>query len=215
MKKVVFILIIFVYLSVAVFADAPANDNKGNTFYLYLNKNGVDRVWFSETSDTTKSSVYRHIFPLVDSDWQGSVESTIALNWSLQSDNAKNIKQITVSFLGDDSETSDDVTGDGYMLRLVDDDTELGVNYNVSVTVLNADGSQTAYGSGLNRADSGDRTTAVALSDRQIAIVPSASVKTPAVFTLTVKAPYIDKTGQESWVEAQYIGYIRAEIVYN
>lgn len=215
MKKVVFILIIFVYLSVAVFADAPANDNKDNTFYLYLNKNGVDRVWFSETLDTTKSSVYRHIFPLVDSDWQGSVKSTIALNWSLQSDNAKNVKQITVSFLGDDSETSDDVTGNGYMLRLVDDVTELGVNYNVSVTVLDADGTRKDYGSGLNLADSGDRTTAVALSDRQIAIVPSASVKTPAVFTLTVKAPYTDKTGQDSWVEAQYIGYIRAEIEYN
>jgi len=214
MKKVVFILIIFVYLSVAVFADALPNDNKDNTFYLYLNKNGVDRVWFSETSDTTKSSVYRHIFPLVDSDWQGSVTSTIALNWSLQSDNAKNVKQITVSFLGDDSETSVDVTGNGYMLRLVDDETVLGVNYNVSVTVLDADGSQTSYGSGLNLADTA-KTTAVALSGRQIAIVPSASVKTPAVFTLTVKAPYTDKTGQDSWVEAQYIGYIRAEIEYN
>lgn len=214
MKKVVFTLIIFACLSFSIFAVAPANDNKSNEFYLYLNKNGVDRVWFSEVSDNTKSSVYRHIFPLVDSDWQGSVVSTIALNWSLQSENAKNVKQITVTFLGDDSETSVDVTGDGCMLRLVDDDTKLGVNYNVSVTVTNATGSRETYGSGLNLADN-KRTTAVALSERTIAIVPSTSVKTPAVFTLTVKAPYTDKTGQESWVEAQYIGYIRAVIEYN
>lgn len=214
MKRVVFILIIFVYISVSIFADAPANDNKNNTFYLYLNKNGVDRVWFSETSDTTKSSVYRHIFPLVDSDWQGSVVSTIALNWSLQSENAKNVKQITVTFLGDDSGDSVDVTGNGYMLRLVDDATTLGVNYNVSVSVTNGKGSSQTYGAGLTLADT-KKTTAVALSERTIAIIPSSDVKTPAVFTLTVKAPYADKTGKESWVEAQYVGYIRAVIEYN
>ena len=216
-KRIIFVLILF-FVSFCVFADdgimtvaeTPTNEAKSNTFYLYLNKNGKDQVWFSEKDDPD-NHITRHIFPLVTDDYPESVSTEVQLNWSLQSENASTISAINVYFIGDDSSGHNDSseTETGYMLRRVK--KEGGINYNVStsnpssVTGISAYNNYTA----INGAQK--------LEDRKITlekeVVIDGSDK-KIVLTLTVTAPSVDGNGNYAWMDEQYVGYIKAEIVY-
>lgn len=195
MKKYILILV-FIIFSLSLFAS--------NTFYLTLNKTGVDRVWFSEVSDETKTSINRHIFPLVSGNEPDNVSSTIYLNWDLQS--GKNVSSIKVTFMGDDTENRTDKSSNGYMLRR-SKNGDYGINYDVSIT---KPGTTTSYGS--ITVDTSSIITTLSLDNRQVTIKPSTSVTSPALITMTVNKPSYDSS--YGWIEAQYVGYIKAEIIY-
>ena len=215
-KRIIFVLILF-FVSFCVFADdgimtaaeTPTNEAKSNTFYLYLNKNGKDQVWFSEKDDPD-NHITRHIFPLVTDDYPESVSTEVQLNWSLQSENASKISAINVYFIGDDSPGHDDSseTKKGYMLRRIKD--EGGINF--SVTTYNSSVKNLAFQT------IPDVKTATELSKRTIELNTDVVIKGTnknIVLKLTVYAPGEDSEENRGWVEAQYVGYIKAEIVYS
>lgn len=229
MRKLLFLLMI---LSISVFSLSSATTFSGTGrnigFELILNRQGVDEIWFdyNKSKDATHgASISPLYFPLLTNN-TSSLTATVCFHWIRQGSIDVLIK---LSFVANTSNT-DDMKGSGYMLRMVPEvtdksktnkETKNGMNFNVSII----DSSDTAKSIGKIKGESYKYETMPAedvtatngttkTPGRSIVFNPDLYTS-PAIITMTIEPPTdtVDGSGNPQWqYEAQYGGYIRAEI---
>ncbi len=211
-KKVLILSLLLLASAVSLFA---IDSKKESSFYLYLNRKGVDRVWFSEGNDAQSSRKDSYVFPLVTSDSQMTLTSSIYVLWEHSASESVKLRLSFVSGEGEDA-----VKESGFMLKSTGE-TPVSLNYNVSVSFLSSlsKSKKTITGADTSpSATSNRQLTALDKEKRCIEIGEGSGESltdygTWAKIDMTVIAPYYSETKSQAWVEAQYYGYIKAEII--
>ena len=227
MRKLLFLLMI---LSISVFSLSSATtfsaSGRDIVFELILNRQGVDEIWFdyNNSKDATHgASISPLYFPLLTNN-TSSLEATVYFHWIRQgSDNVL----IKLSFVASTSNTND-MKGDGYMLRMVPEDESSdknGMNFNVSIKDSSDNAKDVGTIEGENykyttmpaedvskTTTTGSETVTTTTPGRSIVFNPD-SFTSPAIISMEIKPPLVEGTSTYQWqYEAQYGGYIRAEI---
>ena len=201
MKKILFVVSVClsIMLSVGAVDSIP--------FKLKLDVNGVNNIYFTSDGVNGSLSGNKYIFPLLTSSTQTELVGEVFFHWELADDSGA---VITLKFVKDDANIVD---GPDRML----DETGLSqdMNYYVNVTDKN---NQTI---GSIQPD-GKILSDISLRERTITVFSNKSgneVKkgfiSPAKITMTVKAPIWTEGGNPTFIDAQYKGYIVANLIYN
>ena len=233
MKKITLLLLILI---TALFC-IPADDTElpSNNFIIYLNKKGTDELYFTETDDATNSHVNGFMFPIITSNEDGSepteLTASLYLHWVHQSDYSV---KLIISFNGSNADDASD--NDGYMLSKTQDSkkSDVGLNYYVTfeggtgstatpkpITFTNSshageevDG-KVIISDLVSKMDAEDRSRTINLGK----LGSTQTVVSPLKITMKIVAPYDEYTDTDGstkykqyWMEAQYYGYIKAEI---
>ena len=200
MKKILFVVSVCLSIMLSVGAVDPI------PFKLKLDVNGVNNIYFTSDGVDGSLSGNKYIFPLLTSSTQTELVGEVFFHWELADDSGA---VITLKFVKDDANIVD---GPDRML----DETGLSqdMNYYVNVTDKN---NQTI---GSIQPD-GKILSDISLRERTITVFSNKSgneVKkgfiSPAKITMTVKAPTWPN-GVTTFIEAQYKGYIVANLTYN
>ena len=237
MKKITLLLLILI---TALFC-IPADDTElpSNNFIIYLNKKGTDELYFTETDDATNSHVNGFMFPIITSNEDGSepteLTASLYLHWVHQSDYSV---KLIISLNGSNADDASDK--DGYMLSKTQDSikssikSDVGLNYYVTfkggtgstatpapITFSNSsDAGKTVDGKVIiselvSPASAEKRTCTINLGK----LGSTQTVVSPLEITMNIVAPYDEYTDTDGstkykqyWMEAQYYGYIKAEI---
>lgn len=195
MKKTFIVFFLVLAVMISLYAVDPI------LFKLKLDVNGVNNIYFTRDGVDGALSGNKYIFPLLQNSEQKELTGEVYFHWELADDQGA---VITLKFVKDDAKIVDGLD------RMLD---ETGVsqdmNYYVNVTDKNnaVIGSIQPDGKILSDLSLADRTITVFSSDNK-------SFVSPAKVTMTVKAPTWSD-GSTTFIEAQYKGYIVANLTYN
>ena len=234
MKKITLFLLILI--TSLFFISAEDAELPSNNFIIYLNKKGTDELYFTETADANNSHVNGYMFPIISSTSSGTepteLSATLYLHWVHQSDYSV---KLIISFNGSNADDASDK--DGYMLSKTQDSikSDVGLNYYVTfeggtgstatpdpITFTNSSAAGTKGEDGkiiisdlVSSMTAAQRTRTINLGK----LGSTQTVVSPLKITMKVVAPYDEYTDTDGstkykqyWMEAQYYGYIKAEI---
>lgn len=200
MKKILFVVSVCLSIMISVGAVDPI------PFKLKLDVNGVNNIYFTSDGGNGSLSGNKYIFPLLTSNTKTELEGQVFFHWELADDEGA---VITLKFVKNDASIVDEPD------RMLDETgISQDINYYVNVTDKN---NQTI---GSIQPD-GKILSDIPLTERTITIFSNRldSVKkdyiSPAKITMTVKAPIWKEGGNPTFIDAQYKGYIVAELKYN
>ena len=210
MKRSILFLLILVIVVLSVFsAEYTAYDIESSEFKMLLNKIGTNLIWFSE-DENGNSPVpdNRHIFPLVESSI-ASFYSDIYFHWNLD-DTANAI--VSLSFVSSEV----DYQNAKYMLEnMRPSESAEDMNYDVTMSSIGSDTSITK--TIKNSGDGGTVGTLLSertLSDMTITLSPDVKERHFKI-RMTICPAYSINGASLQFMEAQYAGYIVAELKYN
>ena len=200
MKKILFVVSVCLSIMLSVGAVDPI------PFKLKLDVNGVNNIYFTSDGGNGSLSGNKYIFPLLTSNTQTELVGQVFFHWELADDEGA---VITLKFVKNDASIVDEPD------RMLDETgISQDINYYVNVTDKN---NQTI---GSIQPD-GKILSDISLRERTITVFSNKSgneVKkgfiSPAKITMTVKAPTWPN-GVTTFIEAQYKGYIVANLTYN
>ena len=200
MKKILFAVSICLSIMISVGAVDPI------LFKLKLDVNGVNNIYFTSDGGNGSLSGNKYIFPLLTSNTQTELVGQVFFHWELADDEGA---VITLKFVKNDASIVDEPD------RMLDETgISQDINYYVNVTDKN---NQTI---GSIQPD-GKILSDISLTERTITVFSNKSgdeVKgfiSPAKITMTVKAPIWTEGGDPTFIDAQYKGYIVANLTYN
>ena len=201
MKKILFVVSVCLSIMISVGAVDPI------PFKLKLDVNGVNNIYFTSDGGNGSLSGNKYIFPLLTSNTQTELVGQVFFHWELADDEGA---VITLKFVKNDASIVDEPD------RMLDETgISQDINYYVNVTDKN---NQTI---GSIQPD-GKILSDISLTERTITVFSNKSgneVKkgfiSPAKITMTVKAPIWTEGGNPTFIDAQYKGYIVAELKYN
>lgn len=200
MKKILFVVSVCLSIMISVGAVDPI------PFKLKLDVNGVNNIYFTSDGGNGSLSGNKYIFPLLTSNTQTELVGQVFFHWELADDEGA---VITLKFVKNDASIVDEPD------RMLDETgISQDINYYVNVTDKN---NQTI---GSIQPD-GKILSDISLTERTITVFSNKSgneVKkgfiSPAKITMTVKAPTWPN-GVTTFIDAQYKGYIVANLTYN
>ena len=196
MKKILIVFFFLSLMTVTLSAVSPIG------FKLKLDVNGINNIYFTRDSGTSSLlSENKYIFPLLTSSDQKELTGEVYFHWELADDEGA---VITLKFVKNDAVIVDK------MDRMLD---ETGVSQDINYYVTVTDVNNTVVGS---IQPDGKILSDLSLADRTITVFSSKNKDfvSPAKITMTVKAPTWSN-GTTSFIEAQYKGYIVANLTYN
>ena len=201
MKKILFVVSVCLSIMLSVGAVDPI------PFKLKLDVNGVNNIYFTSDGGNGSLSGNKYIFPLLTSNTQTELVGQVFFHWELADDEGA---VITLKFVKNDASIVDEPD------RMLDETgISQDINYYVNVTDKN---NQTI---GSIQPD-GKILSDISLRERTITVFSNKSgneVKkgfiSPAKITMTVKAPIWTEGGNPTFIDAQYKGYIVANLIYN
>ena len=200
MKKILFVVSVCLSIMISVGAVDPI------PFKLKLDVNGVNNIYFTSDGGNGSLSGNKYIFPLLTSNTQTELVGQVFFHWELADDEGA---VITLKFVKNDASIVDEPD------RMLDETgISQDINYYVNVTDKN---NQTI---GSIQPD-GKILSDISLTERTITVFSNKSgneVKgfiSPAKITMTVKAPIWTEGGNPTFIDAQYKGYIVANLIYN
>ncbi|MDD6841835.1 MAG: hypothetical protein PUD65_11085 [Spirochaetales bacterium] len=200
MKKILFVVSVCLSIMISVGAVDPI------PFKLKLDVNGVNNIYFTSDGGNGSLSGNKYIFPLLTSNTQTELVGQVFFHWELADDEGA---VITLKFVKNDASIVDEPD------RMLDETgISQDINYYVNVTDKN---NQTI---GSIQPD-GKILSDISLTERTITVFSNKSgneVKgfiSPAKITMTVKAPIWTEGGNPTFIDAQYKGYIVANLTYN
>ena len=201
MKKILFVVSVCLSIMISVGAVDPI------PFKLKLDVNGVNNIYFTSDGGNGSLSGNKYIFPLLTSNTQTELVGQVFFHWELADDEGA---VITLKFVKNDASIVDEPD------RMLDETgISQDINYYVNVTDKN---NQTI---GSIQPD-GKILSDISLRERTITVFSNKSgneVKkgfiSPAKITMTVKAPIWTEGGNPTFIDAQYKGYIVANLTYN
>ena len=210
MRRFVLFFFILIFFTFSIFAVTYTESDTASTeFRLHLNKIGTNIIWFSE--DAAGNSAVpdnRHIFPLVESS-TASFYSDIYFHWKLD-DTANAI--VSLSFVSSEV----DYQNAKYMLEnMSPSESAEDMNYDVTMSSIGSDTSITK--TIKNSGDGGTVGTLLSertLSDMTITLSPDVKERHIRI-TMTICPAYSINGASLQFMEAQYAGYIVAELKYN
>lgn len=224
MKKtiVISIFLILSFITKCLFAYTT-DDKKSNSFYLELNKSGVNKIYFAESitleNGVIKEAVSvtnnRHILPLYSSSDPTTISDQLYFVWELD-DSAGG--KINLKFVSSDTDFNT-----GYMLENVNNPYSSGVtknnDFNYYVKVNHPDGSSKEINVTHDTV-----LSSMNISQRTIEVFNAASdpEKNPGVSILSTSYVLIEmkvlapqwSDGTTAFMDAQYAGYIVAELKF-
>ena len=200
MKKILFVVSVCLSIMISVGAVDPI------PFKLKLDVNGVNNIYFTSDGGNGSLSGNKYIFPLLTSNTKTELEGQVFFHWELADDEGA---VITLKFVKNDASIVDEPD------RMLDETgISQDINYYVNVTDKN---NQTI---GSIQPD-GKILSDISLTERTITVFSNKSgneVKgfiSPAKITMKVKAPIWTEGGNPTFIDAQYKGYIVANLTYN
>lgn len=200
MKKI--LIVLFVSLSILISLNA---DNLASIpFKLKLDVNGVNNIYFTRDGVDGALSGNKYIFPLLTSNTQTELVGQVFFHWELADDTGA---EITLKFVKDDANIVD-----GLDRMLKETGISQDINYFVNVTDKNNRPIGSIQPEILSDIPLTKRTITV-FSKKSDSVV--SSFISPAKITMTVKAPIWKEGGNPTFIDAQYKGYIVAELKYN
>ena len=199
-----FFFVIHVYASITEYTISSTSQN----FTLMLNKSGVNKIYFAEDASKTPLVNNRHIFPVLGENSNGSKATSITDNlyffWEL--DDASGAV-INLKFVSSDSDYNT-----GFMLD--DVSSTAGLDFNYSVSVYEQDTTTNPVGSIV--VEHGTVLTQLNLSQRTINVYSKGKSNNSYVkINMEVLAPIWEEGGTPAFMDAQYAGYIVAELKFN
>ena len=212
MKKKFILVLVFLFIFVIhVYASTITEYTKSSTsqnFTLMLNKSGVNKIYFAEDASKTPLDNNRHIFPVLGEKSDGSKETSITDNlyffWEL--DDASGAV-INLKFVSSDADYNT-----GFMLDDVSSAT--GLDFNYSVSVYKQDTTTNPVGSIV--VEHGTVLLPLELSQRTIKVYKAGEPNYSYVrINMNVLAPKWEDGGDPAFMDAQYAGYIVAELKFN
>ena len=200
MKKI--LIVLFVSLSILISLNA---DNLASIpFKLKLDVNGVNNIYFTSDGVDGALSGNKYIFPLLTSNTQTELVGQVFFHWELADDEGA---VITLKFVKNDASIVDEPD------RMLDETgISQDINYYVNVTDKNNQPIGSIQPEILSDIPLTKRTITV-FSKKSDNVV--SSFISPAKITMTVKAPIWKEGGNPTFIDAQYKGYIVAELKYN
>ena len=200
MKKI--LIVLFVSLSILISLNA---DNLASIpFKLKLDVNGVNNIYFTRDGVDGALSGNKYIFPLLTSNTQTELVGQVFFHWELADDTGA---EITLKFVKDDANIVDGLD------RMLDETgISQDINYFVNVTDKNNQPIGSIQPEILSDIPLTKRTITV-FSKKSDNVV--SSFISPAKITMTVKAPIWKEGGNPTFIDAQYKGYIVANLTYN
>ncbi len=200
MKKI--LIVLFVSLSILISLNA---DNLASIpFKLKLDVNGVNNIYFTRDGVDGALSGNKYIFPLLQNSEQKELTGEVYFHWELADDQGA---VITLKFVKDDAKIVD-----GLDRMLEETGISQDMNYFVTVTDNNNQTIGSIQPEILSDIPLTKRTITV-FSKKSDNVV--SSFISPAKITMTVKAPIWKEGGNPTFIDAQYKGYIVAELKYN
>ena len=196
-----------------------SSDNKQISYFLELNKSGVNKIYFAESATidekdhiiSTPLSNNRHIFPLLSNSKDIILSDNDNLFFVWELDDATGA-EISLKFVSSDTDFNT-----GYMLQNVNDkystDSSKSNDFNYSVSVYEKDTTTNPVGSIVV----GHDTVLLSrdISKRTIKVYPAVNSKKSYVrINMEVLAPKWGEGGI-AFMDAQYAGYIVAELKFN
>ena len=171
-----------------------------------LNKSGVNKIYFAEDVSKTPLDNNRHIFPVLGENSDGSKATSITDNlyffWEL--DDASGAV-INLKFVSSDSDYNT-----GFMLD--DVSSTAGLDFNYSVSVYKQD---TTLLDPPIVVEHGTVLSPLELSQRTIEVYPRVKSNNSYVnINMIVLAPIWEDGGDPAFMDAQYAGYIVAELKF-
>ena len=196
-----------------------SSDNKQISYFLELNKSGVNKIYFAESATIDKKdqsiistplSNNRHIFPLLSNSTDTTLSDNLFFVWEL--DDATGA-EISLKFVSSDTDFNT-----GYMLQNVNDkystDSSKSNDFNYSVSVYEKDTTTNPVGSIV--VEHGTVLTQLNLSQRTINVYSKGKSNNSYVkINMEVLAPIWEEGGTPAFMDAQYAGYIVAELKFN
>lgn len=198
-----------------------SSDNKQISYILELNKSGVNKIYFAESATidekdqsiiSTPLSNNRHIFPLLSNSKDIILSDNDNLFFVWELDDATGA-EISLKFVSSDTDFNT-----GYMLQNVNDkystDSSKSNDFNYSVSVYEKDTTNLV---GLPIVVGHDTVLSPPLdiSKRTIKVYPAVNSKNSYVrINMSVLAPKWGEGGI-AFMDAQYAGYIVAELKFN
>ena len=195
-----------------------SSDNKQISYILELNKSGVNKIYFAESATidekdqsiiSTPLSNNRHIFPLLSNSTDITLSDNLFFVWEL--DDATGA-EISLKFVSSDTDFNT-----GYMLQNVNDkystDSSKSNNFNYSVSVYKPD--TTLLDSPIV-VEHGIVLKPRGISQRTIEVYKAGELNNSYVrIYMEVLAPIWEDGGTPAFMDAQYAGYIVAELKFN
>ena len=211
MKKKFILVFVFLFIFVIhVYATTITEYTKSSTsqnFTLMLNKSGVNKIYFAEDAKKTPLDNNRHIFPVLSENSDGSktsITDTLYFFWEL--DDASGAV-INLKFVSSDSDYNT-----GFMLD--DVSSAAGLDFNYSVSVYEKDTTTNPIGSIV--VEHRNVLTQLNLTQRTIEVYPRVESNNSYVkINMEVLAPIWEEGGNPAFMDAQYAGYIVAELKFN
>ena len=223
-----FIVLISVISSLAA-EDSTTDPNYTKAFFLLLNKNGTDQVWFQKkkttgAADPDANSISINIFPLINAASDPVAKDTVYLYWIKQSSN--NVK-IKITFVGNESCDSNSSTFMMWSASTKDDPSstdkneseDKGINFDVTIT----DSSSNPVTIKKLEWSWVNRHTKQSDEARSFSFKPDEKVKdsdgndayvytSPLKIDMTINPAFGSSTAPAWGVDEQYVGYIKATI---
>ena len=198
MKKILFVVSVCLSIMISVGAVDPI------PFKLKLDVNGVNNIYFTSDGGNGSLSGNKYIFPLLTSNTQTELVGQVFFHWELADDEGA---VITLKFVKNDASIVDEPD------RMLDETgISQDINYYVNVTDKNNQPIGSIQPEILSDIPLTKRTITV-FSKKSDNVV--SSFISPAKITMTVKAPIWKEGGNPTFIDAQYKGYIVAELKYN
>ena len=230
-----FIVLISVISSLAA-EDSTTDPNYTKAFFLLLNKNGTDQVWFqkektTDAADPDANSISINIFPLINAASTPVAKDTVYLYWIKQSSN--NVK-IKITFVGNESCDSNSSTFMMWSASTKDDASTTenesenkGINFDVTITDSSSNPVTIKTSSNKDKLEWSwtDRHTKQQDTARSFSFKPDEKVKdsegndtsayvytSPLKIDMTINPAFGSSTAPAWGVDEQYVGYIKATI---
>ena len=201
MKKILIVLFVSLFILLSLNAE---NLVTPIPFKLKLDVNGVNNIYFTRDGVDGALSGNKYIFPLLTSNTQTELVGQVFFHWELADDTGA---EITLKFVKDDANIVD-----GLDRMLKETGISQDINYFVNVTDKNNQPIGSIQPEILSDIPLTKRTITV-FSKKSDNVV--SSFISPAKITMTVKAPIWKEGGNPTFIDAQYKGYIVAELKYN
>ena len=214
MMKRIIALSFCIFIVLPLFSEITGytkGEKSTQEFTLMLNKSGVNKIYFTEGSYDESNNLIqspisnnRHIFPVLDGSKATYISDFLCFVWEL--DDAEGAT-INLKFVSSDSDYNT-----GYMLDDVSSATGLDFNYNVTVYSKE---SATIVGKPIS-VTSKNVLNPKNLSERTIQVFSGEGENNSFVrIEMEVIAPIWEEGGTAAFMDAQYAGYIVAELKFN
>lgn len=214
------ILILLCFFALNNLFAYTSSDNKQISYILELNKSGVNKIYFAEsaTIDKKDQSIIstpllnnRHIFPLLSNSTDITLSDNLFFVWEL--DDATGA-EISLKFVSSDTDFNT-----GYMLQNVNgkysSDSSKSNDFNYSVSVYKQDTTTNPVGSIVVGHDT-VLSPPLDISKRTIKVYKAGELNNSYVrINMNVLAPIWEDGGTPAFMDAQYAGYIVAELKFN